>query len=78
MSHYLKLQSLQKKKIHTSQICSIRKSLLFVGGTTSKTEINLVHSTQRPFALYVVLDTVIPTGLTVKHTIKLPEASDNY
>jgi len=25
-----------------------------------------------------VLDTLIPTGLRVKHTTKLPEASDNY
>jgi len=77
MSHYLNLQSLKKKKIPSSQICSIRKSLLFLGGTTLKTEINLVQNAQRPFALKVVLDTVIPTGLRVKHKT-LPEASDNY
>jgi hypothetical protein len=29
-------------------------------------------------ALYTVLDILIPTGLRVKHTTKLPEASDNY
>jgi len=77
MSHYLNLQSLQKKKIPSSQIYSVKKSLLFVGGTTLKTEISLVHNTERPFALNVVLDTVILTGLRVKHT-KLPEVSDNY
>jgi hypothetical protein len=78
MSHNLKFQSLQKKKIPTSQKCSIRKSLLFAGGIKLKTEINLVHNTRRLFALNVVLATVIPTGLRVKHTTELPEVSGNY
>jgi hypothetical protein len=77
-SHYLKFQSLPKKKIPTSHKCSIRKSLLFAGGITLKTDINLEHNTQRPSALNVVLHTLIPTGLRVKRTTKLPEACDNY
>ena len=56
----------------------IRKNLLFVGGIILKTEIHLVHNTQCPFALNAVLDTVKTTGLRVKHTTKLSEASDNY
>jgi hypothetical protein len=65
MSHYLKFQSLTNKKTSTSQIRSVRKSLLFAGGITLKTETKLVRRTQRHFVLNVVLDKIIVTNLRV-------------